>query len=157
MKYPTIELITRNVLTTLQAVRRPAYNVDLLPTRKIKRGVVPDDMTCFVVQESPDKVGDDGESEALGLIGFRQHYTFETWIINSENSEQPIDERINLARSDIEKALMADPTRGGLAIDTTIETPELFDDVKGAFAGIRVRASVYYRTLIDDPYSNQPE
>ena len=74
------------------------------------------------------------------------------YVIASDSETAALYTRLNEVRGDLEKALMADPTRGGYAIDTVIRAPERFQ-FDAAVTGIVVACEVLYRTRIDDPFT----
>lgn len=146
---PVIELITQNVVDTLAGVRvASGYHVDLIAERRVRSGNRERDGLAVVLQGDPEKVDDAPE----GRVAWRQRYAVVCYVVESETSTRPIDQRINLTRSDVEKALMVDFTRGGNAYDTVIQEPELFDDPEGRWDGVVVYFDVLYRTTHDDPY-----
>lgn len=66
-----------------------------------------------------------------------------------------IDEVANRFSADIEKAVMADPTRHGTAVTTDIVSDVEVTLENGAFAGRGVRIKVRYRTAENDPFVNR--
>lgn len=65
----------------------------------------------------------------------------------------PVGTYQNAMRSAIEKALMVDPHRNNLALDTLPRGCEILDEINGGFDGIIVKFDVMYRTLVADPFS----
>jgi hypothetical protein len=77
-------------------------------------------------------------------------------VVESETSSVPIDARINSICADVEKELMVDINRGGLAINTFIADPDPSDIDANAHDGLIVFiANVHYRTRWNDPYTQQ--
>ena len=147
MQEPILTRITRDLVETLEEVRVEAGRaLDVEPRRR--KGHRPRDLLVIVSQGSPERVDD----PAVEHEEWWQPYDLDCFVMSSENDEGPIDYRINEVRSRIEKALMADPYRDGLAIQTEILDPDLWDEVNGAASGITVRCRVHYRTLDSDPY-----
>jgi len=70
-----------------------------------------------------------------------------------EDSTSTFDGLANLAAADVRKAMMADLTRGSLALRTEKFETYLFADEHGTVAGVMIPFKVHYRTKIDDPYS----
>jgi len=81
-----------------------------------------------------------------------QPFIIECYIRPSDDSTTPVEETINNLRAEVEKKLLEDPSFGGLAVDTRIRAPRLFQLDEG-FEGIAVRADVIYRTIETDPFS----
>jgi hypothetical protein len=79
---------------------------------------------------------------------------FELWaiVINDDTATTAIDTQINQVKADIQKKLMADPTRGGYAIDTILLPSERIGDGEST-TGINVRIAVHYRVQETDPYN----
>ena len=92
------------------------------------------------------------EAEAIGCEEWLQEFLLVAIVKDSDAATTSIDTRLNLVRADIQKKLIADPTRGGNAIDTKFQGSYKFDDGEG-FSGIVVAVVVHYRTQFKDPYS----
>jgi hypothetical protein len=151
MSYPIVELISQNVVDVLSRVAESTgYNGTLIVERQKRSGNIPRDRLVVVHQDDPIPL--DG---AHGHTTWNQPYVVTCYVIESETSDTPIDQRVNFIRSDVEKAVMEDVTRGGYAILTSLEKPELFDAKDGSFFGIDVHFTVTYRTIQDDPYVQQ--
>lgn len=153
MSDPISERIVQDVVKTLKGVRRSRnYSVDLEVVRPNRSaGDVPDAHLAVVFVEDDTRLPSEVEWQEAA------HWTMtvavEVHVYESESSSIPIDQRINTARADIEKALMADPFRDGLALDTRIESPTYWEPIEGDMAGVTVRVAIDYRTSITDPYS----
>jgi hypothetical protein len=150
MPVPIVEKITRDIADTIAGVRMAAgYNNDLVVERFDRTGNPPRKNLIVIYQRSPTLA----ESQTDNHRTWDQPYTAVCYVLKDEDRVTPIDHDINLVRSDVEKALLVDHTRGGLAFDTIIENPDLFDSDDGAFTGINFNFTVRYRTLFTDPYS----
>ncbi len=58
----------------------------------------------------------------------------------------------NRLLADVERSMLSDPTRGGLAVDTRMtENTALIDEAPGVLASVRVSFEVHYRTRRGDP------
>ena len=97
-----------------------------------------------------------GDPEKLGAVNLAtewiQPFYLHVCILESDAIATTIDTAINKARSDIEKKLTEDVTRGGYAIDTEILAPTKWQAAEG-YSGITVNVSAKYRTLSNDPYT----
>jgi hypothetical protein len=157
MAYPIIELVTQNVEATLRTVRiANGYNVDLIVERELKFGNPLRDKLAVVMQQTTERVVQPDIPQ--DRVAYRQEYWVQCFVVESEDSSTPIDQRINSVRSDVEKALMVDPFRGldsdgnPLAMDTLIKDPIPIVDDQGRWDGVTVVFDVFYRTLYSDPY-----
>ncbi len=99
------------------------------------------------------QAGSDKEDAPPGSIQWLQSWYVALYLTPPDDDDTPIDTTTNNLRSDVEKALMTDPQRSNLAIDTEIHEPLDFADDQVGYAGIAVHVRVRYRTLIDDPFS----
>lgn len=159
---PVIERIVRNIVETLEGVSDAAgYATTLSAVERPKPalGNRNRDQLAVVVQGKPKQVTAD-ENEGPGA------YNFVTWeqpiavvltVVESEASDVSIDERLNLIRSDVERAIMIDAHRGGLALDTRIEDPEYPDPetLQSNQGEVWAIFTVHYRTRYDDPYTQE--
>jgi len=118
----------------------------LRPKRVFFLDDVTGDGTVVVTQDQPEK----GES-TLYTQDWLQPFSLTALLTDSDTATDSIDTRLNAIRSDLEKALLADPTLGGLAIDTVVEPPTYFNAED--LTGVEVKITVHYRTQYDDPYA----
>jgi hypothetical protein len=151
MTTPIIESIAENLKTAIAGVTvANGYNQTLTPIRPKRNDfsdVSPIDGTALIWQENDEPVG----NSALTTTTFAQEFLIMCVVLDSDAATASIDTRLNQVKSDIRKAIMIDPTRGGLAIDTQIGPSRKFDDGEG-YTGIAVTCIVIYRTGILDPY-----
>jgi hypothetical protein len=149
--YPIVELITADLVETIGQISvLSGYNTTPIVERQKRSGNIPRDQLVVVHQGDPTP-----EESSHGHSTWLQPYVITCYVIESETSSTPIDQRVNFIRCDVEKAVMADHHRGNLAIDTIIGKPELFDAKDGSFYGVDVHLSVRYRTIRDDPYRQE--
>ena len=157
MAYPIIELIARNIEETLRGVQTEgAYNNRLKVQRYNRHGNTIEDSAAIIIQDEPDLV-DDGA--ATGTMEWNQPFAIVLYAAQSEAVDETmsIDQRLNLMRSDVEKALVANHTsrtRGGYAMDTRLQAPNRGDTENGLDAVI-VNVTVNYRTDTTDPYTQR--
>jgi len=83
---------------------------------------------------------------------WEQFFMLTCIVIDSDTASDPIDTRCNKIAADIEKKLLEDPSRGGLAIDTNVHAKVPFKDDEAAISGIAIQISVQYRTQENNPY-----
>lgn len=150
MQEPVIELIAENVLDAVNSVKTANGYFQSLTAKRPKKqdfsDYSPADGIVLVVQSDPVEV----ESSASGTRQWRVAFVCEAMVIDSDFDQPPVDTRMNRIASDLTKALLADHTRGGLAIDTTAMATTKFDDGAGS-VGIACPFEVHYRHKIDDP------
>lgn len=152
MAYPTgtpvDELILANVATTLAAVASPTYHF----TFKGVQRSVPLDATR--VQEFPTALIGAAEvtwSDALHYrMGGDARFTVRVAVEDRETHPAAVA----WAAADVRKALLADVTRGGFAVDTKIiqQSPiVLVAEAGNAVVGVDVSVQVRFRHQYDDP------
>ncbi len=153
MSTPVIENIAANIATAIGEITvANGYNQDLTakrPRRNDFSDIAPENGIVLIKQADPEP-----DESAIGCKTWLQPFAIIALVIDSDGTATSIDTRINQVRSDIEKKLMIDNTRGGYAIDTDILPPQEFDDGAG-FSGITVRIAVKYRTDENDPYTQR--
>ena len=152
MSEPIIEQIAEHIKTTVAGVTVGAgYHQTLSPIRPRRSDyadVSPADGNVLIWQENDSPA----DAAALTTTQFAQEFMLICVVLDSDSETDSIDTRINRVKSDLRKALMADPTRGGLAIDTAIGASQKIDDGEG-LSGIAVTVIVTYRTDLTDPYT----
>lgn len=85
--------------------------------------------------------------QPAGYITFTMQLTLECWIID-DLAETNAD--VNTFLKDVANALLADYTRGGLAIDTALSGDEAFVSQTNRQAGVFLDVIVRYRTAVTD-------
>lgn len=152
MSTPVLENIAANILTAINEITvGNGYNQTLTayrPRRVDFSDVTPGDLKVIVKQDDPEL----SDGTLINVQCWDQPFTIWALVIDSDAATDSIDTRRNQVRSDIEKKLMVDPTRGGYAYETLIMPSVEFDD-GGGFTGIAVNIIVKYRTRITDPYT----
>jgi hypothetical protein len=151
------ERIIANIVATLWRVNSALGYVNTV-TSVVRPnpgvGVLMQDRQIVVWMGKPQQVAEEDEMQTGRgwLLPVRMLIT----VVESETSSVPIDARINSICADVEKELMVDINRGGLAINTFIVDPEPSDIDSNAHDGsIVFIANVYYRTAWNDPYTVQ--
>ena len=152
-----LERITQHIETTLKSVRKTnGYQSDFTVVRRGWQGNAPTTEGVFVVihQGQPTKI----ENQSHDQTGWDQPYGIELYVYPAEDQELIPDAAINSARADAEKALTYDREsrkRDGLAFDTMVQAPLLFQD--GSNHGVEVRIVVRYFTKFNDPMTSAYE
>ena len=162
---PVVELITRDIVTKIDAITEDnGFNQDLNAVRPMRlgndAGVSLVNGVVIVHQDDPDVSELDADKGAAGLKAWIQPYALECFVIQDDltpgDTGTPIDTLINRVKADIEKKLMEDHTRGGNAIETRLDGSMKFvDEGNATITGIVVFVSVQYRVKLTDPYSEQ--
>ena len=109
----------------------------------------PAHLLAVIFQNPADRVDD----AAVGTDEWVQQYAIVVYVVPLEGDQTPVDSYSNAAFGAISKALMADPYRGGLALNTVVQAPLFFPAVAGEFAGLTFNFDVQYRAAIDDPFT----
>ena len=162
MAEPIIERIVEEIAARIDEITAAAgFHYDLEAVRPTRHEIVsvtegayvaPKDGTTMVIQDDPELVDGEEQAGSPALLEWRLPVHLAVWAIESDESKTPIDRRLNRMRSDVEKKLREDPTRGGLAVDTRIGAPYEFPQ-SAEQTGIVVVIYVHYRTSEDDPYT----
>lgn len=151
MTTPIIEHIADNVYDSVNEVTiANGFNQTLVayrPKRTDFADVMPADGVVLVKQLDPDSI-----EGPFGLHTWSQPFALMAIVLDSDTASTSIDTRLNQVRSDLEKKMQVDLTRGNYAYNTLILPPFFFSDGEG-FTGVSVNIAVHYRTLIEDPYT----
>jgi len=148
--YPVVELIAQNVEAELRKVRVVGGYLNDAEVERAKRTTRPRDRLCVIHQLDPIE-GDTTQGQN-GSIEWYQPFEVHCYIVESETSEIPLDQRLNTIGTDVQRAIMEDPHRGDLAHDTLLDEPENFIDAAGhQFEGVIVKFRCRYRTSLSDP------
>lgn len=147
---PIIELIAVDLLAAVNAVTVANGYYQTLTAVRPKRGddddAITGDLTVLIAQGDPEEL-----EGAHGIRQLKQPFYIQVILIDSDDATTPIDTRINMVRSDIEKKLALDETRGGWAFDQRILTPESFNGE--GFTGFALPVDISYRTAAGDPFT----
>ena len=151
---PVLERIAQDVQAALESVDEGTNYRHTLVVQRAPRKINPAHLLAVLVQtetERHDGLTDDAAAGASGVIYWRQNFDVMLFIVQSDQVATPIDTALNAVRADVEKAIMVDPTRGGLAHDTVIQPPTIFAADNNAYHGIIVSFSVQFGTRGNDP------
>lgn len=152
MSAPLVEQIALALVEMIDDITiANGFNQDLAavrPKRLHLEGDINTDNTVIIEQENSTLVDQTAET-----ITWRQQFTLQALVIDSDTATDPIDTRLNTVRSDIEKQLtsITNRTCGGLAEGILFRDSEKFIS-DPQMAGIAVNIDVIYTTAYDDPY-----
>lgn len=153
MATPIVESIALKLVEYINAITTSnGFNQDLTavrPKRIHLEGDLNDDNTVLIEQESAEVI-----DYTDSTITWRQGFTLQAIVIDSDNATDALDTRLNKIRSDIEKKLCASASLrlGGLAEGILFKATEKFIS-DSRVAGIAVNIDVVYTTDFDDPYT----
>lgn len=151
--FPLFEQITQNIVTSLAEIPNVGGCGEfLIIQRPDRRGNKVQDGLVVIHLDNPIKEEPLSQT-AEGRIDWILPYVLEAYVVDSEGSSRPPDQRIVTIWADIYKALLADPFRNGLAIDTVPIAPVWMDDEQGRWQGVLANFDVRCRTMYDDPYT----
>jgi len=157
---PVLELIRQNILATLGGISTSrGFQTNVIVTEPTREARPNTDgiLVAVDVQLGPAEYNPE-HSSCNNLVEWGQVFDL---VFNCAQGQSnpanpataiPADRMVILARSDIEKALDADPHRGGFAANTLPAPPEWFTRSAGEHEGGVVRRYVIYRTNWDDAY-----
>jgi len=151
MGLPIVELIARDVLATVAGVKEAAgFNYNLTAQRHSVDGDKEVHLNAVIVQQDPELLND----KVPNTNEWLQSFEVGVFILPAQGDPTPIDQYVNLIRSDVERAVMVDRYRSGNALDTRIRAPRLAatEGLEGDIIVINVE--VNYRTSELDPTVN---
>jgi len=155
-----LEQISENIKTVVasaEAANRLGVSTHFTavrPNRKQFAAAAWDDMTVLISRADAEKQPSD-----YGTIEWKQYFTLEAIVIDSDAATDSIDTRLNEVEANIVKKLLEDTGRGtgtdgrSLAINTRHETSVPYIDEQSAMSEILIRIMVQYRTKDNDPYT----
>ncbi|HUU30781.1 MAG TPA: hypothetical protein VMY69_01620 [Phycisphaerae bacterium] len=162
MAEPLIEQIVEEIAARVNEITKDAgFQYDLAAARPTRHQVVdiaegtfvaPKDGTVIIIQDDPDLAEGEELAGSPAKLEWILPVHLMVFAIESDKSKIPIDRRLNRMRSDVEKKLREDPTRGGLAVDTRIRSPYAFPQ-NAQQTGVVCVVHVHFRTSEDDPYT----
>lgn len=155
MSNPIVENITANIAASIgQITEANGFNQTLNPVRQ--RGVdfgklTWDDLTVLIVQGGTTAQ----DTQPIGLQAWDQKYLLVAFVIDGDNSEDPIDTRKNQVAADIEKKLMEDVHRGdsGHCWGTKILQKTPWQDSGAKSSGVAIELECEFRTQKGNPYA----
>jgi hypothetical protein len=148
---PTIrENVLSNLQTTLEAIKKTGgYNNDIASVQRwSQRAQTFASMPTIIINAGPEEKKP--EPNPLATCTFNVY--IDIWTNHLETDIRSSDEILNSLLGDTEKALMADITRGGNAIDTNILRNYPFQSIEGQPSiGISIEIEIIYQHQQTDP------
>jgi hypothetical protein len=141
-----VERIAVNIEQTLQ--NYAGYTNRLAATRRRAKSD-PRHLVAEIYQLSEEPVEDAG----IMTDEWWQPFAVVVYVMPADNDRTPVDTYNNAAKCDLEKAIMADYTRGNLAFETRVRETHYFPAIEGEYGGITFNFAVRYRTVVDDPFT----
>jgi hypothetical protein len=147
------EYILQNIKTALEVIRiSNGYQVDIDNVQRWEQeGNELRQTPCVVVVPDDETIDDGPDPEVI------RHLPVDLvlWYRHDKNKiDCSADEALSMFLADIEKAIMADHTRGGYAVTTSLKGNTPFTTAEGQpFCGFLVHIEVLYETRYNDPYS----
>lgn len=142
-----LELITRDIEQTLQAVRQVnGYAFDLLVERASKSNI-PLDSKVILSLDDQERDND----SAMQHDTYFANFTLTAYASVSDSFSTTVNQRLIAIVADIESALMVDPQRSLYALNSEVGTPILNTDSTD-FPSVEIPYRVHYRTLRGRPF-----
>ena len=156
MSAPIVEQIAAEMKATLEGITAAAgFALDVAEViRPVRTGVALAPANYAIILLA----GQEEAHEAVDLMGnppargWRQQFGLDLCLRVSESDRTPVDTLANLFAAEVETALMADRSRGGLAIDT-IRRGRDFLPPGDDYEGVTLFFDVIYRVAENDPYT----
>ncbi len=153
MSSPIVEQIAVDLAETLEGITAAAgYAVTVSEVIRPRRTGVeasPANYGIILLQGDEDAV-DGAAVTNPPARQWRQLFQMDLYLRISDASDTPIDTLCNLFACEVERAVLADPTRGGLAIDTQ-RMARLFREPSDTYDGPTLIWAVTYRVRENDP------
>ena len=146
------ELIRQNIITTLEGITiASGFNNDIANVEGWKqRGNPLKNVPCIVVSLGRETKDPDPHPQATCTLPV----FIDLWTRQGESDETETDQLLNSLLLDIEKAIMADETRGGYAENTIIRSNMPFETVEGQpHCGLIIELEIVYQHKLTDPAS----
>lgn len=144
--------IDQNVVATLAAITvANGYQTDVLAV--LEGLITPDGQpTPFLCVHRPEP--ETYEELAYPLITRMRTYRIFGCVQAQEGAGHGREAEIEKLLADLEKALLADRTRGGLAVDTRLLSNQVWTDEPGEpWNEVQLAVRVHYRTKRGDPFT----
>lgn len=152
MSTPIVEQIAVKLVALVNAITvANGFNQTLVavrPKRIHLEGDINDDLNVIIEQEDAAI-----EEDSTTHVIWRQGFTLQALVIDSDDATAAIDTRLNTVRSDIEKKLMESENwkLDGLGMVLLKSAEKFIADPQ--MAGIAVNIDVLYETNKSNPYS----
>jgi len=154
MSLPIVEQIAEEIKATVETVTiANGYELDIGDVvRPTRTGITatPDNYGVILLQLDPAR-GDLDNPGNPPALSWRQPFALDLCVRPSDTVTTPIDRLINIFSAEVVKAIMADVTRGGLAIDTHLDELQFMRASDGTYEGVTMFIEVIYRVAENDP------
>lgn len=150
MPLPRKSLIAANLETTLRGMTVPPYSYAFMEVKRLQRGPFNPSMlpaaAVYLPHEEPVVPEMRGNIGLEDMIG---QFVVEVW--KNENVPGYLDEELMVLCADVYKAIIADTTRGGLALQTLYNGCDLLlTDASENEGGLDMYFMVQYRHFVGD-------
>jgi len=156
MSEPIVEQIAVDLVTVLETVTTAnGYHYSLADVKRPTAGNDdgPGHLVAVLTQDDPDEDEELSHPGNPAADAWEQPFEVEIFVSTSEDAAEAIDTVLNRLAADCAKAIMADPQRSELALDTRMLPPRYYRSIDGGYEIVTVRPAVRYRTDEDDPYT----
>ena len=146
------ERIVEHIKTTLEGITvANGYNFDFSESTVQRWSMHGNSMVNLpMVIISPGN--EEEKSEPLSFEECTLTVYLDIFYVTEENEPVSTDTYLNRLQGDIKKAILADHTRGGHAIDTNVLGTTPFETTEGQhFAGIIIELEIKYQHIRTDP------
>lgn len=152
MPEPIVEQIRQNLLTVLGGITTGnSYQYTLNVQSAARHGNPATDLTC-ILEMGDEQIVDDDSGRGANLQD-TQFQSFFVFVHVSTQSGVAYDQKCNRIVADVRKAVLADWSRGGLALWTRRQEASFFLEDTGKVGGVRIDFLVNYRHRLNDPYT----
>ncbi|MCX5711766.1 MAG: hypothetical protein NTY47_01680 [Candidatus Omnitrophica bacterium] len=144
------ENILANLATTLNTIKTTGgYNNTIASVQRWnQRGNPLEAVPCIVINSGPEEKKPEPNPQAT--CKFTVY--LDVWYSQDDDETRSSDEILSSLLTDVEKAIMTDPTRGGYAEDTNILNNIPFETVQGQPSfGIILELEIIYKHKLTDP------
>jgi hypothetical protein len=146
---PVVSKITDNLVQAVSQVKVAAGYENDLTAEKFKRSGNGSSHGTVVVAKVDFEPA---ERQAVGSDMLWQHYQLTCFVAEDEDGEAEFDDLLDVVAADVKRAVMQDPTRGGIARQTDFLRGEPFDSSEDELGGVLLAYRVQYRTRLDNPF-----
>jgi hypothetical protein len=129
---------------TVSAVYRPATLGDFGRTP-------PGDYVVQIIQDDPQEDPEIGYSSNPPRVGWSQPVQLDLLYRPSDGATESLQQRLNIFEAAVIKAIMTDPTRGGLAIDSANAPGKWWVDPALGICSKTIVHTIRYRHKENDP------
>lgn len=143
------ESILSNIETTLAAITTPSYNNNVTAERWKSQGNPLSTVPYIVIYTGPEDKSPGPDPQTF----CRLTVILDVWMQHDDDATVYPDTALNSLLLDIEKAIMADITRGGYAENTQLTNIVPFETEGGSYFGVIATLEITYKHKNTDPSS----